>query len=388
MKHYDGSERPDTWIDDYFNAVSFAGGTPNMACRMLQLYLVVPARTWLNDLDENSIFCWFDLNVSFEKHFRGTYKIPSTTSDLQACIQKKNETSRAFLSRWLATRNDCENVDSRTAMLAFIHVLQRGGLLRHKLTCLVNENKLTLDDMIGFASTHTAVDDDAGGELTATAIPLHQQKKNRDNSGGGRGRGRGGRTGRGQQCADEVTAASFRAPQTYEEYRDMPCLAHVDPATGKSSQTNHNCKWVNDLKSDPEAGYKRARKHRPRGKGGKGKNKEKDEDSSEAMEDDEAPMDPKEGSATDKFNPFGKNSVGAYHTFLGTPTVRAKKSALRILNTTLSAVPQYVIRERPTGSSLVDARSFTARTWGSKSSQQRDERSLDKRERIQQATDR
>ncbi|KAK1642322.1 hypothetical protein QYE76_060127 [Lolium multiflorum] len=64
----------------------------------------------------------------------------------------------------------------------------------------------------------------------------------------------------------------------------MPCLAHPDPATGKSTHTNRNCKWVNDLKNDPEAGYKRARKHRPRGKGGKGKNKDKEEDSSEAME--------------------------------------------------------------------------------------------------------
>ncbi|XP_051221167.1 uncharacterized protein [Lolium perenne] len=153
-----------------------------MACRMLQLYLVGPARTWLNDLEENSIFCWFDLKVALEGHFRGTYQRPSTASDLHACIQKKNEISRAFLTRWLATRNVCENLDNRTAMLAFIGVLQRGGLLRHKLTCLVNEQKLTLDDMIPIASTHTAVDDDAGGELSATDIPLHQQKKNRDGS--------------------------------------------------------------------------------------------------------------------------------------------------------------------------------------------------------------
>ncbi|KAK1612666.1 hypothetical protein QYE76_036339 [Lolium multiflorum] len=40
--------------------------------------------------------------------------------------------------------------------------------------------------------------------------------------------------------------------------------------------------------NDPEAGYKRARKHRPRGKGGKGKNKDKEEDSSEAMDEDDA----------------------------------------------------------------------------------------------------
>ncbi|KAK1680972.1 hypothetical protein QYE76_041820 [Lolium multiflorum] len=80
----------------------------------------------------------------------------------------------------------------------------------------------------------------------------------------------------------------------------MPCLAHLDPATGKSTHTNRNCKWVNDLKNDPEAGYKRARKHRPRGKGGKGKNKDKEEDSSEAMDEDDASPEPKEGAAANK----------------------------------------------------------------------------------------
>ncbi|KAK1642835.1 hypothetical protein QYE76_060640 [Lolium multiflorum] len=371
LKHYDGTERPDTWIEDYYNAVTFAGGTPNIACRMLQLYLVGPARIWLSDLEKNSIFCWFDLKNAFEKHFRGTYKRPATTSDLQACIQKKGETSRNFLTRWLACRNECENVDNRTAMHAFIGGLQRGGLLRHKLTCMVNANQLTLDDMITIASDHTAADDDAGGDLAATAIPLHQQKKNRDNGsssshkrknpddqknggsemvamafqrggpGGGRGRGRGGGAGRGQQHTSEVTAGGSRAPQTYEEYRDMPCLAHLDPATGKSTHTNRNCKWVNDLKNDPEAGYKRARKHRPRGKGGKGKNKDKEDDSSEAMDEDDNSPDPKAGAAG-KSNPFDKKSVGAYHTFLGTPTVRASKSATRILNAIVPAVPQYV----------------------------------------------
>ncbi|KAK1621335.1 hypothetical protein QYE76_026852 [Lolium multiflorum] len=262
---------------------------------MLQLYLIGPARVWLSDLEENTIFCWFDLKKAFENHFRGTYKRPATTSDLQACIQKKGETSRSFLTRWLATRNECENIDNRTAMHAFIGGLQRGGLLRHKLTCLVNANKLTLDEMINIASDHTAADDDAGGDLAATAIPLHQQKKNRDNgvsnsnkrknppedqkgggsdmvamtfqrggSGGGRGRGRGAGAGRGQQRADEVTAAGSRAPKR----------------------------------------YKRARKHRPRGKGGKGKNKDKEEDSSEAMDEDDASPEPKEGTAANKSNPF------------------------------------------------------------------------------------
>ncbi|KAK1630901.1 hypothetical protein QYE76_005216 [Lolium multiflorum] len=144
----------------------------------------------------------------------------------------------------------------------------------------------------------------------------------------------------GHRGTDAVTATNPR-PKPMKEYRDMPCLAHLDPATGKSTHTNRNCKWVNDLKSDPEAGYKRARKHRPRGKGGKGKNKDKEEDNSEAMDEDDASPDPKEGIAA-KSNPFGKKSVGVYHTFLGTPTVRHSKLALRILNAIVPAVPQYV----------------------------------------------
>jgi hypothetical protein len=176
-------------------------------------------------------------------------------------------------------------------MLAFMGGPQRGGMLRHKLKCMYNDQKPNLDKMISIASTHTAADDDAGGELAATALPLQYQKKNRNDNnkrknpsedqksggsdmvamafqcrgqGGGRGYNRGGRAGRGQQHADEVTVARFRAPQTYEEYRNMPCLAHIDPATCKSSHTNRNCKWVNHLKTDPEVGCKHARNHRPR----------------------------------------------------------------------------------------------------------------------------
>src|SRR4051794_17987782 len=77
---------------------------------------------------------------------------------------------------------------------------------------------------------------------------------------GGRGRGRGNGAGRGQQHADTAPVAGTRGPQTYEEYRDIPCWAHIDQTTGKPTHTNRHCKWVNDLKTDPEAGYQRARK--------------------------------------------------------------------------------------------------------------------------------
>jgi hypothetical protein len=52
------------------------------------------------------------------------------------------------------------------------------------------------------------------------------------------------------------------------------------------------------------------------------------------MNEDDNSTDPKVGSAG-KSKPFEKKSVGAYHTFLGTQTVRATKSATRILNVRL-----------------------------------------------------
>ncbi|KAK1615995.1 hypothetical protein QYE76_021512 [Lolium multiflorum] len=249
LKNYDGTERPDTWIEAYYNVVTFAGGTPN-SLPHAQLYLVGPARIWLSDLEKNSIFCWFDLKNAFEKHFRGTYKRPATTSDLQACIQKKGETSRNFLTRWLACRNECENIDNRTAMHAFIGGLQRGGLLRHKLTCLVNENKLTLDDMITIASDHTATNDDAGGDLAKEAEEATAKVVELE----------------GASSVVMRSPLPEPAPPKLMKSTETCLPAHLDPATGKSTHTNRNCKWVNDLKSDPEAGYKRARKHRPRGK--------------------------------------------------------------------------------------------------------------------------
>jgi hypothetical protein len=53
---------------------------------------------------------------------------------------------------------------------------------------------------------------------------------------------------------------SFRygagCPVSYDEYHDMPCFAHRD-TLGKCNHTNRNCKFVNDIKADQEAGYKR-----------------------------------------------------------------------------------------------------------------------------------
>ena len=133
------------------------------------------ARQWLNDLEPNSIHCWVDMQIAFTKNFEGTYKRSFTVGDLQRCIQQPDESSRAFLARWLDMKNSCEGVHDQTAMHAFIEGLEKGTLLRHTLKRLQDGNQLTLNAMITEASRFTAADDDARGSLQASAV---QPKRN------------------------------------------------------------------------------------------------------------------------------------------------------------------------------------------------------------------
>ena len=132
------------------------------------------------------------------------------------CVQKKDESSREYLTRWLATRNACESIDDRTAILAFVGALRAGNLLRYNLTVKHNAGTLTLNEIINDASNGAAAEDDARGVIQAVAVSGSQQKKNNNNNkqknppedNGGNGsdmvamtfqqRGQGGSRGRGK----------------------------------------------------------------------------------------------------------------------------------------------------------------------------------------------
>jgi hypothetical protein len=63
--------------------VQFAGGSPNVAVRYLPLMLSGIARQWINDLAENSIQTWFDMQTAFTENFEGTYKRPHNIGDVR-----------------------------------------------------------------------------------------------------------------------------------------------------------------------------------------------------------------------------------------------------------------------------------------------------------------
>jgi hypothetical protein len=140
----------------------------------------------------------------------------------------------------------------------------------------------------------------------------------------------------GQPRSSPASATAPAAPVSYDEYRDMPCFAHWD-ASGKCNHTNRNYKFVNDIKADQEAGYKRTRRQRPRGKGKADKEKES-KDSSD-MDKDPAPKPAEKAEGgTGTGNPYKSTKKGAFHTFLGPPTAKAQRAAMRSLNATVPKV--------------------------------------------------
>ena len=106
----------------------------------------------------------------------------------------------------------------------------------------------------------------------------------------------------------------------------MPCVNHLD-ANGKSMHTNRTCKWVNDLKSDPDAGYKRSQRSRPCRKG-KADKSDKEAWEPSDMDEDIEPRPPKKFDGGGKGdNPYEKKN-GVFYTFLGTPSAKAQKRIL------------------------------------------------------------
>jgi hypothetical protein len=173
-------------------------------------------------------------------------------------------------------KNSCEGVTDESAILAFIDSLERGQLLHHHLLRERNEGKLTLNSMITIASNFAATANDTRESLKASAIQ-NTGKWNNNNKwknppeehqtpdmvattfadkGQSSQRGRGHGTSSGQLRSSIAPTSVPSAPVSYNEYHDIPYFAHRD-ASGKCNHTNQNFKFVNDLKADQEAGFKR-----------------------------------------------------------------------------------------------------------------------------------
>jgi hypothetical protein len=61
QQKYDGSQKPQSWLSDYLQAVKILGGTMEAAMQSLQLHLTGAARSWLSKLKKGTIGSWEEL---------------------------------------------------------------------------------------------------------------------------------------------------------------------------------------------------------------------------------------------------------------------------------------------------------------------------------------
>ncbi|KAK1651505.1 hypothetical protein QYE76_069310 [Lolium multiflorum] len=84
---YDGTAKPEDWLQDYSTAVGIAKGNKRWAVRYSPLMLLGSARTWLNNLPAGSINGWLDFEDAFISNFTGTYRRPGRPQQLEMCKQ-------------------------------------------------------------------------------------------------------------------------------------------------------------------------------------------------------------------------------------------------------------------------------------------------------------
>ncbi|KAK1613867.1 hypothetical protein QYE76_019384 [Lolium multiflorum] len=130
---YDGTAKPEDWLQDYSTAVGIAKGNKRWAVRYSPLMLVGSARTWLNNLPAGSINGWLDFEAAFISNFTGTYRRPGRPQQLEMCKQGPDETDRAYLTRWCEMRNSCEGVHEIQAISFFMGGCRPNTMLWHKL---------------------------------------------------------------------------------------------------------------------------------------------------------------------------------------------------------------------------------------------------------------
>jgi hypothetical protein len=95
----------------------------------LQLHLTGAARSWLSKLEKETIGSWEDLTKQFTSNFRLTYKRPASIEEVKVCVQKCDETLRAYIQRWSLIKNSTVEVSDERAIDAFIIGLRQRDLV-------------------------------------------------------------------------------------------------------------------------------------------------------------------------------------------------------------------------------------------------------------------
>ena len=91
IEKYDGSTKPEKFLQVYSTVLYAAGADDNALANYLPAALKGSARSWFVHLPPNSISSWEDLWQQFVANFQGTYKRHAIEDDLHALPQNPGE---------------------------------------------------------------------------------------------------------------------------------------------------------------------------------------------------------------------------------------------------------------------------------------------------------
>src|SRR6266508_1893805 len=96
----------------------------------LPVVLSPPVQDWLTGLPENSINSWGDLYAKFINNFQGTFTKPGVKWDLYQIQQKKGESLREFIRRFIKKKNSVSSVIDAVIMVTFRKGVKDPDLLK------------------------------------------------------------------------------------------------------------------------------------------------------------------------------------------------------------------------------------------------------------------
>ena len=93
VPNYTADLPSEAWIESYELAMEMLDVNDVVCAKYFIMMLDGPARTWLKGLPPNSINSWAELKAHFIQNFKDTCKQPLSIIDLDACVQREDDSA-------------------------------------------------------------------------------------------------------------------------------------------------------------------------------------------------------------------------------------------------------------------------------------------------------
>ncbi|XP_065622853.1 uncharacterized protein LOC136064710 [Quercus suber] len=129
IESYDGVKNPLDHLETFKTLMHLQGIANEIMCRAFPITLKGPARVWFSRLTPNSIGAFKELSALFTTHFIGGHRYKKSTAYLMSIKQQKEETLRAYITRFNKEALSIDEADDKILVVAFTNGLRKGKFL-------------------------------------------------------------------------------------------------------------------------------------------------------------------------------------------------------------------------------------------------------------------